>query len=43
MNNQTMGNMDINPMGINNQLMTNFLMDDMAIKIKTIIEPYEQK
>ena len=39
--NPMMGN--INPMGMNNQLMTNFAMDDTAIKIKAIIEPYEKK
>ena len=39
--NPMMGN--INPMGMNNQLMTNFAMDDTALKIKAIIEPYEKK
>ena len=39
--NQMMGNM--NPMGMNNQLMTNFAMDDTAMKLKAIIEPYEKK
>ena len=39
--NPLMGN--INPMGMNNQLMTNFAMDDTALKIKAIIEPYEKK
>ena len=48
--NQMMGNMNmnpmmgnINPMGMNNQLMTNFAMDDTAMKIKAIIDPYEKK
>ena len=39
--NPMMGNM--NPMGMNNQLMTNFAMDDTSIKLKAIIEPYEKK
>ena len=39
--NPMMGNM--NQMGMNNQLMTNFAMDDTALKIKAIIEPYEKK
>ena len=39
--NPMMGNM--NPMGMNNQLMTNFAMDDTAMKLKAIIEPYEKK
>ena len=39
--NPMMGN--INTMGMNNQLMTNFAMDDTAIKKKAIIEPYEKK
>ena len=39
--NPLMGN--INPMGMNNKLMTNFAMDDTALKIKAIIEPYEKK
>ena len=41
-----MGNMNMNPMGmmgVNNQLMTNFTMDETAMKIKAIIEPYEKK
>ena len=38
-----MGNMNMNPMGMNNQLMTNFAMDDTAMKIKAIIDPYEKK
>ena len=37
--NQMMGNM--NPMEMNNQLMTNFAIDDTALKLKAIIEPYE--
>ncbi len=43
--NQMMGNMNLNmnPMGMNNQLMTNFAMDETAMKIKAIISPYEQK
>ena len=43
MNNQMMKIMNINPKIMNNQLMTNFLMDDTAMKIKYIIDPYEQK
>ena len=43
MNNQMMGNMNMNLMGMNSQLMTNYLMDDTAMKIKAIIDPYEQK
>ena len=39
--NPMMGNM--NQMGMNNQLMTNFAMDDTAMKLKAIIEPYEKK
>jgi len=38
--------MNMNPMGMmgmNNQLMTNFTMDETAMKIKAIIEPYEKK
>ena len=38
-----MGNMNMNPIGMNNQLMTNFAMDDTAMKIKAIIDPYEKK
>ena len=38
-----MGNMNMNPMGMNNQLMTNLSMDDTAMKIKAIIDPYEKK
>lgn len=38
-----MGNMNVNQMGINNQLMTNFALDDTAMKIKVITEPYEKK
>ena len=30
-------------MGMNNQLMTNFAMDETAMKIKAIIDPYEKK
>jgi len=33
-----MNNMNQN--GMNNQLMTNFVMDETASRIKTIIEPY---
>jgi hypothetical protein len=36
-----MGSMNMNLMGMNNQLMTNYLMDDTAMKIKDIIDPYE--
>ena len=36
-------NMNMNPMGMNNQLMTNLAMDDTALKIKSIIDPYEKK
>ena len=36
--NPMMGN--INQMGMNNQLMTNFAMDDTALKIKAIIKNY---
>ena len=39
--NQMMGNM--NQMGINNQFMANFGMDETAMKLKAIIAPYEQK
>jgi len=35
--------MNMNPMGMNNQLMTNFVMDETAMKIKSIIDPYEKK
>ena len=37
--NQMMGNM--NPMEMNKKLMTNFAMDDTALKLKAIIERYE--
>ena len=43
MNQMMMGNMNMNQMGINNQLMTNFAMDETAMKIKAIIAPYEQQ
>ena len=49
MNNNMMGNMNlnmnmgINPMGMNNQLMTNMSMDNTALKLKAIIDPYEKK
>jgi hypothetical protein len=36
-------NMNANPMGMNNQLMTNMSMDNTALKLKAIIDPYEQK
>ena len=36
-------NMNINPMGMNNQLMPNLPMDYSAMRIKAIIEPYENK
>ena len=39
--NQMMGNM--NQMGMNNQFMANFGMDETAMKLKAIIAPYEQK
>ena len=42
-NNNMLGNMNMNPMGMNNQLMTNFVMDETAMKIKSIIDPYEKK
>ena len=43
--NNMLGNMNMNPMpmGMNNNLMTNFGMDDTAMKIKAIIGPYEKK
>ena len=41
--NQMMGNMNMNQMGMTTQLMTNFSMDDTAMKIKAIIDPYETK
>ena len=41
MNKMMMGNM--NQMGMNTQMMTNFGMDDTAMKIKAIIDPYEKK
>ena len=42
-NNNMLGNMNMKPMGMNNQLMTNFVMDETAMKIKSIIDPYEKK
>ena len=36
-------NMNINPMGMNNQLMPNLPMDYSAMRIKAIIDPYENK
>ena len=36
-------NMNMNQIGMNNTLMTNFAMDDTAMKIKAIIDPYETK
>ena len=48
--NQMMGNMNMNQIGIgmgigmNNQLMmTNFVMDDTASRMKNIITSYEEK
>ena len=41
MNQMMMGNM--NQMGMNPQMMTNFGMDDTAMKIRAIIDPYEKK
>ena len=43
--NQMMGNMNMNmnPMGMNNQLMTNFGMDETALKWRALIDPYEKK
>ena len=42
-NNNMIGNMNMNPMGMNSQLMTGFALDETAMKIKSIIEPYEKK
>ena len=39
--NPMFGNM--NSMGMTNQMMTNFAMDETALKIKAIIDPYENK
>ena len=39
--NPMFGNM--NSMGMTNQMMTNFAMDETALKIKAIIDPYEKK
>ena len=36
-------NMNMNQMGMNDTFMTNFAMDNTALKIKAIIEPYEKK
>ena len=36
-------NMNMSQMGMNDTLMTNFAMDNTAMKIKAIIEPYEKK
>ena len=44
--NPMMGNMNMNQFSNNNninQTMLNFSMDDTALKIKAIIEPYEKK
>ena len=43
--NQMMGNMsmNMNQTGMSSTLMTNFAMDDTAMKLKAIIEPYEKK
>ena len=43
--NQMMGNMsmNMNQTGMSSTLMTNFAMDDTAMKIKAIIDPYEKK
>lgn len=44
--NPMMGNMNMNQLGYTNninQTMLNFSMDDTALKIKAIIEPYEKK
>ena len=43
--NQMMGNMNMNmnQAGMSSTLMTNFAMDDTAMKIKAIIDPYEKK
>ena len=39
--NPMMGNM--NPMGMNNQLMTNFAMDDTALKLKQSLSQTKKK
>ena len=41
--NPMMGNMNMNQMGMSNQLMTNLVMDETAMKIRAIVEPYEKK
>jgi len=43
--NQMMGNMNMNmnQAGMSSPLMTNFAMDNTAMKIKAIIDPYEKK
>ena len=43
--NQMMGNMNMNmnQAGMSSTLMTNFAMDNTAMKIKAIIDPYEKK
>ena len=41
--NQMMGNMNMNQPGMSSTLMTNFAMDDTAMKIKAIIEPYNKQ
>ena len=41
--NQMMGNMNMNQEGMSSTFMTNFAMDDTAMKIKAIIDPYEKK
>ena len=37
--NQMMGNMNMNQGGMSSTFMTNFAMDDTAMKIKAIIDP----
>ena len=41
--NQMMGNMNMNQEGMSSTFMTNFAMDNTAMKIKAIIDPYEKK
>ena len=41
--NQMMGNMNMNQGGMSSTFMTNFAMDNTAMKIKAIIDPYEKK
>ena len=43
MNQMMMRNMNMNQEGMSSTFMTNFAMDDTAMKIKAIIDPYEKK